>query len=249
MKNSSHTISVGYNLDKWNGYGIKEPVLVDIAPNTNSSIIMAGMSGSGKSYAENLIFAKLVVNFPDAECYFADYKQEPAFEYLRDCPRYFPYKKAIEALDIVYDKLQKRQAGEDKSLHPITLIFDEYIACMLSLINEDKKKATQTMNKVSDILMIGRSLSVRLFITCQRPDAIAFPVGSRLNFGIIIILGGSATSIYEMLIPEHVDKVKDKLYERGEGVLLLQGVELHSIKIPTVQNVERMQAICIKALS
>lgn len=44
------------------------------------------------------------------------------------------------------------------------------------------------MRKVSEILMLGRSLGVRLVISCQRPDAAAFPSGSRLNYGVILIV-------------------------------------------------------------
>lgn len=50
------------------------------------------------------------------------------------------------------------------------------------------------MHKVSEIMMLGRSLAVRLVIACQRPDATAFPTGSRLNFGVIIIVGASLES-------------------------------------------------------
>ena len=49
---------IGYELDKWNGYGIKEPIEIDISTNTNSMTLLCGMSGSGKSFATNIIFAK-----------------------------------------------------------------------------------------------------------------------------------------------------------------------------------------------
>lgn len=47
------------------------------------------------------------------------------------------------------------------------------------------------MNKISTLLMLGRSLRIRVIATCQRPDASVFKNGSRLNFGIIIVLGAS----------------------------------------------------------
>ena len=47
--------------------------------------------------------------------------------------------------------------------------WDEYMANILSLQGIDKKKAEGVMRKVSEILMLGRSLSVRLVISCQRP--------------------------------------------------------------------------------
>ena len=69
------------------------------------------------------------------------------------------------------------------------------MANILALQSISKKTAEEAMRKVSEILMLGRSLSIRLLISCQRPDASAFPSGSRLNYGIIIIVGASIRSI------------------------------------------------------
>lgn len=244
------TLILGYNLDDWQGFGKKETIKVDISPLTNSHVVLCGISGLGKSYCENAMVAKLAMKSSDSKFYFADYKQDDSFAYLRKSPRYYPYRHTLEALEDVYMILQKRQSGEDKSRYPVTLIWDEYVANMLSLQNEDKKKATAVMNKCSEILMLGRSLSVRLFCSCQRPDASVFLSGSRLNYGIIMILGAPIRSIYEMLIPkEYIDQIGDRRFGRGEGIILLQGSELHFVKVPTVQNVRRMQELCIKALS
>lgn len=74
------------------------------------------MSGSGKSYLENQILAKLALAEPDGETYFADYKQDSnSFAYLRGCPRYYAYKDTLQALDIVHSRLLARQSGEDAS--------------------------------------------------------------------------------------------------------------------------------------
>jgi len=83
----------------------------------------------------------------------------------------------------------------------------------------------------------------------QRPDAIAFSAGSRLNYGVVVVLGAYIRSIYEMLMPDHMEQIKGRQFGRGEGVVLLQGSELHFIKIPAVQDYERMKNICIQALS
>ena len=110
--------------------------------------------------------------------------------------RYYPYDKTINALEEVYEIMHERQCGKDVSRHFVTLVWDEYMANILSLLGTEKKKAEGVMRKVSEILMIGRSLAVRIIVTCQRGDSLAFPTGSRLNFGVIIILGASLESIY-----------------------------------------------------
>lgn len=242
-------LTLDYDLDTWNGYGAKVPITTDISPAANSHILICGMSGSGKSYFENALFAKLIMAEPSGEYHFADYKGDDSFAYLRSCPHYYAYKNTLQALDAVYARLNARQSGEDESKHPITLIWDEYMANVLSLVNEDKKFAAVVMNKVSEILLLRRSLSVRLITTMQRPDAIAFPSGSRLNYGVVIVLGAAIKSIYEMLLPDFMEQVKDRVFGQGEGVALLQGSQLHFIKVGTVQNPERMRQICVKALS
>lgn len=99
--------------------------------------------------------------------------------------------------------------------------------------------------KVSEILLLGRSLSVRFVTVCQRPDALAFPAGSRLNYGVVCVLGAAVKSIYEMLLPDFMDEVKGRRFKRGEGVVVLQGSELHFIKVPEVRDAEKLRSLCL----
>lgn len=250
MTEFNNKLSLGYDLDSWNIFGIKKEISVDISPRTNSHILLSGMSGSGKSYTEFGLITKLILAEKDScgEYYFADYKADDMFECLRGTPRYRSFKKTTELLDIVYGRLNDRLSGKDKTRHPITLIWDEYMANILALISEDKAKATKVMNMVSEILLMGRSMSIRFICSCQRPDAVAFPVGSRLNYGIVIILG-VGKSIYEMLMPDYLKEIEKKEFKRGEGAILLQGSDLHFIKIGQVNDIESMKKICIEALS
>jgi len=241
-------LTLGYNLDEWCDYGRKTPLVIDLSPQSNSHILLCGMSGSGKSYLEQAVLAKLLVAEPNGEIFFADYKGDDSFSFLHGCTRYYSYTDSLTALDTVHARLLARQSGEDKTRNPVTLIFDEYMAFVLNLLAGDKKKATAVMGKVSEILLLGRSLSVRFVCVCQRPDALAFPAGSRLNYGVVCVLGAVIRSIYEMLLPEFRDQVQGRQFNRGEGVVLLQGSELRYIKVPTVRDNEQMKQLCINAL-
>lgn len=243
-------LTLGYDLDAWNGYGVKVPIIIDLSPKTNSHILLCGMSGSGKSYMEHQLLSRLVLAEQDrgGEYFFSDYKGDDTFSYLQKCSRFYSYKDTLKALDTVHACLMTRQSGEDTSRTPVTLIWDEYMAQALNLISEDKKAAAAIMNKVSEILLLGRSLAVRLIVACQRPDAMAFPAGSRLNYGVVVVLGAAVRSIYEMLLPDHMEQVKGRQFGRGEGVVLLQGSELHYIKVPVIRDEERMNRLCISAL-
>lgn len=247
----SDSLLVGYDYDAWYGYANKVPITFDASTKNNSHTLICGMSGSGKSYFINQYFARICLQGgAESIVYFADFKQDDSFAHLRNCHRYYPYDKTIKALDIVYDILHKRQSGEDTSRHFVTLIWDEYMANILALLGTEKKRAEAVMHKVSEILMLGRSLAVRLIISCQRPDAAAFPTGSRLNFGLSIVVGASLESIYSMLMPkELIDKVGNREFHTGEGIMLWQGSELRFIKVPVIRDEEKMKAICIEALT
>lgn len=242
-------LTLGYDFDAWNNYGIKNPVIADVSPHNNSHMLITGMSGSGKSTQEQRLLAKLYLAEPNGEFFFADYKRDDSFLYLRPCENYFSYNEVWSALTIVHGRLQARQSGEDLSRTPVTFVFDEYIAAILNLLSEDKKRAENMMRKVSEILLLGRSLSVRLIVTCQRPDMIAFPMGSRLNYGLIIVLGGAAKSIYEMVAPDFLDKIRGKHFERGEGIVVEQGAKLHFVIMPIARNMDKVRELCIAALS
>ena len=122
---------------------------------------------------------------------------------------------------------------------------------MASMQNADKKLASAMMFKVAEILLMGRSLDIRIICTCQRPDAVIFPLGSRSNYGIIICLGASLKSTYEMLLPdaEYFDKIGDRKFSKGEGIMLIQNSELRFIKIPKPDNMDKIKELCIKGLS
>lgn len=251
MTTSSNELFIGYDYDAWYGYAKKIPINVDASTKANSHTLICGMSGSGKSYLTNQYLARLCLsNGENSVLYLSDYKQDERFAYLRGCSRYYPYDKTMDALEEVYEIMHKRQCGEDTSRNYVTLVWDEYIANILTLLGSEKKKAEAVMRKVSEILMLGRSLAVRLVIACQRPDASAFPTGSRLNFGIIIIVGATLESIYSMLMPkELIEKVGNREFHTGEGVMLWQGSELRFIKVPVIRDEEKMKAICIDALT
>lgn len=251
MTTLSDELLIGYDYDAWYGYAEKMAISVDVSTKVNSHTLICGMSGSGKSYLTNQYLARICLHGgKDSVVYFLDFKGDNSFSYLRDSPRYFFYDKTIDALDEVYTIMHKRQCGEDTSRHFVTLVWDEYIANILALLGTEKKKAEAVMHKVSEILMLGRSLAVRLVIACQRPDASAFPTGSRLNFGVIIIVGATLESIYSMLMPkELIEKVGNREFHTGEGVMLWQGSKLRFIKVPVIRNEEKMKAICIEGLT
>lgn len=246
--------SLGYDLGAFYDYNEKEKIIADLS--SNSHFLICGMSGSGKSFALSQIFSRLLKADANAEFYFCDYKQDDSFSHLRGQPRYYAYKDVATALDIVFNRLQARMSGEDKTRHTITLVFDEYVAYILQL-SRDKKKADIEMGKIGDILLQGRSMNINIIISCQRADAKVFDNGGiRQNFGVIMVLGTFQKETYDMLMKGHLDKVENRMrrlrkrnFKIGEGsVLLDMGSTLKFIKIPMVSDIREMKEICKLAL-
>ena len=248
---SSFEFMLGYDLDKWRYYGIKEKITMDISTDTNSHMLICGASRSGKSYFEKQLFARLIKSEPDGEFYFADYKRDKSFKCLRGCVRYYCFDNTLKALDIVYNIMQKRQSGEDDTSHWVTLIWDEYAVNILSLqgdkSKEGKQRAEKVTQQVSEILMLGISLNIRIIICCQTAYQEVFNLGARLNFGVIVILGAFSRSNYDMLMKNHVEEVKDKKFGQGEGSMLLDG-ELYFIKVGKVEDMDKIEKLCCGAL-
>lgn len=245
MKKYDNKVCVGIDYIKWHSYASKQDISIDLEQNIHT--LISGMSGSGKSTSLLYYIIKLYFAFCSESLFiFVDFKQDDQFKPLRSCKNYFAYKNCVNALDIVYEKMHLRQEGVDKSRTPIVLVFDEYVAFILSL---EKKQKEEVMSKIGEILMLGRSLKVSLVLACQRPDASVFPQGSRVNFGVIIVLGSAIKSIYDMVLPKELTMDTNYKFDAGEGVILLQSRDLKFIKFPIVINNERLYEICQEALN
>lgn len=82
----NNSLKLGYDYDAWHGYGQRDVLFTDISLKTNSHMILCGMSGSGKSYALVWCLKMLILaSPPEAEYFFADFKQDDSFAFLRGC--------------------------------------------------------------------------------------------------------------------------------------------------------------------
>ena len=52
-----------------------------------------------------------------------------------------------------------------------------------------------------------------------------------------------------LLSKEQIDRIGDRSFRAGEGVLLLQGVDLRFIKMPRIKDERSLQELCIEALT
>ena len=224
----------------WWGYRIgegKQPSPIKFNIESHCHFLLVGGSGSGKSYALLYIVGKILQEYPDIDLTIIDFKNED-WCFLQGYKKAYFGNDAPAGILSYYEKFcNDRQAGNRGQRH--LLIADEYPSMILYLSNRDKlektKKAVEIQNAIGEILMLGRGIGFGVGIICQRSDAAWFPNGSRDNFHILTALGRISTEQKTMLFAG--ETLNNKVFQRGEGVVLGDGYPVTEVKFPKISNV------------
>ena len=161
-------------------------------------MLIAGGTGGGKTYfILTLIEALLRTN---AKLYILDPKNADLADLgsvMKEV--YFQKEDILSCIDRFYEEMVKRslamkemenyKTGENYSylgLPAHFLIFDEYVAFMEML---GTKENTAVLNKLKQIVMLGRQAGFFLILACQRPDAKYLGDGIRDQFHFRVALG------------------------------------------------------------
>ncbi|WP_039656528.1 FtsK/SpoIIIE domain-containing protein [Clostridium tyrobutyricum] len=174
-------------------------------------MLIAGGTGGGKSYfILTLIEAMLRTN---SILYVLDPKNSDLADLEAVMPNVY-YKKddMIACIDKFYDGMMKRnedmkqmegyKTGENYAylgLPANFLIFDEYVAFMEML---GSKESTAVLNKLKQLVMLGRQSGYFLILACQRPDAKYLGDGIRDQFNFRVALGRMSEMGYGMMFGE-----------------------------------------------
>jgi hypothetical protein len=177
-------------------------------------MLIAGGTGGGKTYfILTIIEALLRCN---AVMYVLDPKNADLADLSVAMPDVYYKKEDITAcIDRFYDGMMARseamklmenyKTGENYAylgLAPHFLIFDEYVAFMEMLTT---KENAAVLNKLKQIVMLGRQAGYFLILACQRPDAKYLGDGIRDQFNFRVALGRMSELGYSMMFGE-VDK-------------------------------------------
>ncbi|WP_023625315.1 FtsK/SpoIIIE domain-containing protein [Clostridium tyrobutyricum] len=174
-------------------------------------MLIAGGTGGGKSYfILTLIEALLCTN---SILYVLDPKNSDLADLEAVMPNVY-YKKddMIACIDKFYDGMMKRnedmkqmegyKTGENYAylgLPANFLIFDEYVAFMEML---GSKESNAVLNKLKQLVMLGRQSGYFLILACQRPDAKYLGDGIRDQFNFRVALGRMSEMGYGMMFRE-----------------------------------------------
>lgn len=187
-------------------------------------MLIAGGTGGGKSYFILTLIETLLRT--DAELYILDPKNSDLADLAVVLPNvYYRKEDMIQALDQFYEKMMERtetmkqmdkyKTGKNYAylgLQPHFLIFDEYVAFM-DMIGRD---SAAVMNKIKQIVMLGRQMGFFIILSCQRPDAKYLGDGIRDQFMFRVALGRMSELGYGMMFGEtNKDFFQKRIRGRG----------------------------------
>jgi len=177
-------------------------------------MLIAGGTGGGKTYFILTIIEALL--HTNAVLYILDPKNADLADLSAVMPEvYYKSEDITDCIDSFYDNMMARsetmklmpdyKTGENYAylgLEPHFLIFDEYVAFMEMLTT---KENAAVLNKLKQIVMLGRQVGFFIILACQRPDAKYLGDGMRDQFNFRVALGRMSELGYSMMFGE-VDK-------------------------------------------
>lgn len=197
-------------------------------------LLIAGGTGSGKTYFILTLIEALVK--AQATVFVLDPKNADLADLQTVMPNVSSSKEDIsQCVEDFYSQMMQRskdmkqmpnyKTGENYAyldLAPNFLIFDEYVAFMEMLTT---KESANILNKLKQIVMLGRQAGFFLILACQRPDAKYLGDGIRDQFNLRVALGRMSDLGYSMMFGEtnkqfFLKKIKGRGYiDTGTNVI------------------------------
>ena len=227
----------GYNMGIFTETGLKIPIQLDLE--THCNLLLTGCSGSGKSYSLMYLLGNVVKSESEITVYFCDFKNSYDFSFLEDYPHYYSGDNCYDGITEYYRVFcSARQQREFTKKH--LLICDEYPALVNYLQGQDKlnktKYASEVLSAISELLCLGRGIQFYTWIVTQRADNSLFANGARDNFMLVIGLGRLSKEQKGMLFSG--EELPERIYKKGEGILLADGYPLREVKFPFIRNID-----------
>lgn len=177
-------------------------------------MLIAGGTGGGKTYFILTLIEALL--HTDSKLYVLDPKNADLadLETIMDNV-YYRKDDMLACIEQFYEDMLAR--SEEMKRHPNYktgenyaylglpanfLIFDEYVAFMDML----GKESTKVVDKLKQIVMLGRQAGFFLILACQRPDAKYLGDGIRDQFNFRVALGRMSELGYGMMFGSDVQK-------------------------------------------
>jgi len=228
-------LKLGYNLLS------EKPIVADMT--RTGHVCVVGGTGSGKSVATLYFLYNLLKNYK-VKLFICDFKKSGDYKGISESFAEFgDVTRCIEEFYLEFEDTPER----NNQLK--ILLVDEYAGYIIWLMQKDKRKADEIKQKISTILMMGRSRHCFVWCIQQRISASLFPtgIGAIDNFQICIGLGRlSVESRKSLFAGEHLENIafeEDYHPKVGQGLVLIDGQELQPLQIPHISDEERLKLL------
>ena len=222
--------------------GIRQYHTIDFAAATH--IMTIGASGSGKTYLNKLIIGKIALHVPDSQTTILDFKSDD-YHNQRGSKRLYEYKACLNGLVIFYQDFLDRLEGNDTSRNLRLLIIEE-LSSMLAYYS--KKETDSIKSMLATLILMGRSYNVQCLISTQRPDASLFNSGVRDSISTVIAMGNLSKEGKSMLFKDFED-LMPPLYTLGSGYMIINNTNFHSIQVPQINNIDKLNQYITDSLN
>lgn len=229
---------LGYDRKIWKEFKIKAPVRMTLGKNY-AHLLLSGCSGSGKSYCALWYLWQLLYHH-ESNVYIADYKAGEEYSFLEGSPSYASGENAFQILEDFYQFFSEVRKNRIRLKQNYTLFVEEYFGILTYAETVSKKKKTEILTQISELLAVGRGLGIKIIICVQRADSNNFHAGARDNFQCVVNLGRCSSEAFRMLGFNHeLENNPTADFQVGEGLVLMDGQgSVREIKVPFITNGE-----------
>ncbi|MBE5967609.1 MAG: hypothetical protein E7255_11715 [Lachnospiraceae bacterium] len=228
-------IQLGYNVLT------EKPIMADMEQ--TGHICIVGGTGSGKSVGTLYFLYNLLKNYY-VKLTICDFKKSGDYKGISDC-----FAEFDEVTQCIEEYYEEYECTPENNSQIKLLLIDEYAGYMIWATQNDKKKAEEIKQKISEILMLGRSRHCFVWCIQQRISASLFPsgIGAIDNFQICIGLGRlSVDSRKSLFAGEHLENMafEERYHPKtGQGLVLIDGQELQPLQIPCISDKARLRLL------
>lgn len=204
--------------------------------------LIAGATGSGKTYFLNYVICCLLYN--KADITFIDPKSadvKAIGQVVNKDKTACEEKEILKLVEDFSNEMTARQEIIGKSgkvnatyldfdMKPMFLIFDELAAFKAGV--EDKKTATAVENQLKKIILMGRSTGNFVILVAQQPNANVIETGIRDQLGLKVALGNIKNELRLMMFGADIKLHTLDSTEKGVGYISLAGSEPYKFYAP-----------------
>lgn len=210
--------------------------------NTIPHGLIAGATGSGKTYFLNYVICSLLYN--QADITFVDPKNADIKAIGQVVNKDKTAYKEEEILKLVEDFSNEMTARQeiignsgkvnatylDFDMKPMFLIFDELAAFKAGV--KEKKTATDVENQLKKIILMGRSTGNFVILVAQQPNANVIETGIRDQLGLKVALGNIKNELRLMMFGAEIKLHTLDSTQKGVGYISIAGGEPYKFYAP-----------------